>query len=121
MKTMNRNTILSLLARALALATLMTAAGCALETEIDPPAPEQITLVVEENGGTATKADSSGEKSFVMEIPGGEVIPVSISSDVPTRGEAINNSDNTLKAIWLWAYMAGDGSCYIDGNTLDNS
>lgn len=121
MKTMNRNTILSLLARALALATLMTAAGCALETEIDPPAPEQITLVVEENGGTATKAASSGEKSFVMEIPGGEVIPVSITSDIPTRGEAINNSDNTLKAIWLWAYMAGDGSCYIDGNTLDNS
>lgn len=120
MKRMKKYKILPFWALVAALPAIFSLAGCVSELGSEVPAPELITLQVEEGGSIICKSGDSFENtSFEIELPNSEIIPVSISRSVPTRAAVVDTLLNPLKELWLWAKLTDDGSDYISGHDLD--
>ena len=118
---MIKNFTLPYIAFLASLLAILPMAGCVNELEGECPSPQSIALQVEENGSISTKGGSSTQVgAFEIELPEGlGSIPVSISKAEATKGAPINNADNPLKDVWLWAKLTDDGSDYISGHELE--
>ncbi|MGM9792158.1 MAG: fimbrillin family protein, partial [Candidatus Cryptobacteroides sp.] len=79
-----------------------------------------ITLLVQDDE-LYTKAGECEQNTFQIELPENITIPVSIIQEPATKAAPVNNSDNTLSKIWLWADLVETGQEYIVGQKISKS
>ena len=116
------NTLKKLPLKALAstLLVILTMAGCVREAFVDAPDLGYINLLVQDDE-LLTKAGECEQSTFQIELPENISIPVSITKEPATKTTPVNNTDNAISKIWLWADLVETGQEYIVGQKISKS
>ena len=114
------NTLKKLPLKALAstLLVILTMAGCVREAFVDAPDLGHIALIVQDDE-LLTKAGECEQSTFQIELPENISIPVSITKEPATKTTPVNNTDNAISKIWLWADLVETGQKYISGQIIN--